>query len=511
MTYRPTLYDFVAFEALKFYTSGEQAAAKPQDVFEVSADSPIFAPADQFILWKPDTTDTDSPVLKAIRLYQELLRFHQNDKEPGAFIDADIERLKYGYNTAFGEAKDARYRAALEALINKWADHPLSALALHNLAELSRTQGDWVEAHKLAQRGEKLFPNTPGGNLCHNLVAQIEARSPTVTTERIWNQPFPKIEVRYRNITQIHFRAVRSDWSMFLQKQYPRPEHLNDKERKALLAKAPDLQWSAKLPPTADFKERVEELPTPDKLKPGFYFIIASPDPEFGADDNQVTYADVWVSDLALVVRNGLGQIQGFVLDALSGEPVAGADVDSWYLNNQSERVANPRQVTDENGFFSFQCKEPHRGNLIRARHKGREVASQQEYGSWKPEPPLPDNRTILFTDRALYRPGQTINYKGICLHVDTQGDNYRLLPGQTVTVVFNDPNGKEIEKRTQRCNDFGSFSGSFTAPRDRLMGSMHIAVHLRAGWGRPVQRRGIQTPQIPGNIGYPQGRSQTQ
>ena len=43
--YRPTLYDFIAQEALKFYTSGEQAAAKPQDAFEVSADGPLFAPA----------------------------------------------------------------------------------------------------------------------------------------------------------------------------------------------------------------------------------------------------------------------------------------------------------------------------------------------------------------------------------------------------------------------------------------------------------------------------------
>src|SRR6266536_2241542 len=41
-TYRPTLYDFIAHEALKFYSSGEQAAAKPEDAFELSADSPVF-------------------------------------------------------------------------------------------------------------------------------------------------------------------------------------------------------------------------------------------------------------------------------------------------------------------------------------------------------------------------------------------------------------------------------------------------------------------------------------
>src|SRR5437899_939716 len=50
--YRPTLYDFIAQEALSFYTSGEQAAAKPQDAFEMAATSPIFDPAEKFIVWK---------------------------------------------------------------------------------------------------------------------------------------------------------------------------------------------------------------------------------------------------------------------------------------------------------------------------------------------------------------------------------------------------------------------------------------------------------------------------
>src|SRR5467141_2807351 len=76
-SYRPTLYDFIGQEALRFYTSGEQAAAKPQDAFEVSADGPVFAPAEQFLAWKigENVTDTDSPPLKALQLYRELLKF----------------------------------------------------------------------------------------------------------------------------------------------------------------------------------------------------------------------------------------------------------------------------------------------------------------------------------------------------------------------------------------------------------------------------------------------------
>jgi hypothetical protein len=112
--YRPTLYDFIAQEALSFYTSAEQAAAKPQDSFEVSASSPIFAPAEQFRLWKIETTDTNSPVYKALRLYQDLLTYHSKDNDPSAFADLDLARLVYGQNIAYGEDKNSRSKAATE-------------------------------------------------------------------------------------------------------------------------------------------------------------------------------------------------------------------------------------------------------------------------------------------------------------------------------------------------------------------------------------------------------------
>ena len=83
----------------------------------------------------------------------------------------------------------------------------------------------------------------------------------------------------------------------------------------------------------------------------------------------------------------------------------------------------------------------------------------------------------MFFTDRSLYRPGQTIDYKGICIRVDQQGDDYSVLPNEPVTVVFVDCNNKEIERQQQKTNEYGSFSGSFTAPRDRLTGQMTIRV----------------------------------
>ena len=115
-SYRPTLYDFVAHQALEFYNSGEQAAAKAEDAFELSADSPIFRPVEEFVAWKSSRrSDSDSTTLKAIRLYQQLLRFHQDDEDKSALLDADIERLSFGNNKAVGEEKAALYKAGLAA------------------------------------------------------------------------------------------------------------------------------------------------------------------------------------------------------------------------------------------------------------------------------------------------------------------------------------------------------------------------------------------------------------
>jgi hypothetical protein len=486
--YRPTLFDFAAHEALKFYTSGEQAGAKPEDAFELAADTPALDGADKFLAWH-DTFRAkefpDSPILKALDLYGQLMAFHKNDPDPTAFADADLDRLHYAYNTAFGDDKSARFKAALAAFVDRWADHEVSAMALWHWAEVVRSEGGFAEARRLAQRGVNAHRDSVGGRQCRNLIADIEARSSAISTERVWNQPLPKITLRYRNLTNAWFRVVAWDWNDFLDRQHRRPENLSDAERRELLARAPVLEWSAQLPPTPDFKERLEELPAPAQLKKGHYFLVASHNAGFSEEDNQVNYTPFWVSDLALVVRPRQGRVDGFVLNALSGEPLAAAELQGWYLDNNGSRVAVPKVETDELGFFSLtpQGDNRWRGYLLRARHGGDEIGSLQEYRAAEPGRQRSQEQTLFFTDRSLYRPGQTISYKGILLRVDAERNDYQLLKGRRLTALFLDPNGKEIAKTEHVCNDYGSFSGSFTAPRDRVMGRYQIGAINGRAW----------------------------
>ncbi len=498
-TYRPTLWDFLVYNALEFYASGEQAAAKAEDAFELLAESAIFAPADEFMKWQVESTDTASPTLKAVRLYQELLKFHQNDDDKSAYADADLSRLVFGNNKAFGEEKAARYKAALKRFSEQWSGHEISARALYQWAEVLRGEGEFVEARELALRGTRAYPDSVGGKLCYNLVQQIEAKSASISTERVWNDPWPTIRVQYRNVTKVYFRAVADDFLQRAKSNNYRPEFLNEAEQKALLAKKATHEWSADLPATDDYQERTELLPVPKELEPGFYFLIASHDPGFGVSNNQVTYSGFWVSDLALVVRNryGDGVIDGFVLNAISGEPIAGAEVRAWYRENNNQRVAVQPVKTDENGLFRIQGVNQ-RQYLIYARHEDQQLSSGNEYYFYRYDnQPKPFSRTFFFTDRSLYRPGQTIQFKGICIRVDQEQDNYAAIGGQVVSVVFADVNGKEIAKQQHRTNDYGSFGGSFTAPRDRLMGQMSIRVEGEPGGATNVSVEEYKRPKF--------------
>lgn len=481
--YRPTLYDFLAFEALNFYASPEQAGAKAEDAFEIDADSPALAPVDEFLKWKPETTDATSRNLKAIKLLQSLLLFHKDDADKTAYLDADLFRLQFAYNQALGEEKAARYKAALLAFADAHPKHELSATALARLAQVVNDEGDQVEAKKLAERAVKAFPESRGGKTAYNLIRQIEAKEVGVQTERVWTDPLPTIQVRYRNITKVHFRLIRADWTARLAGNRFRPEQLTPQDTARFLAQRPDAEFSADLPATADYDARTHDVPVPKDLKPGFYFLFASPDPEFQTQDNPVSATDVWVSDLAVVLRTDWAapRVEGFVLKAKSGEPVAGAKVKTWTRDNNNRLAVGETAETDKNGLFTVTTPEDPRNRrrlLLLATDGSQELAAQQDfYGYRNPRPQQPTGQTVLFTDRSLYRPGQTIHFKGICLRAEQEADRYETLPNKAVNLRFLDVNGQEVAKHAAKTNDYGSFSGSFTAPRAGLTGHMTLVV----------------------------------
>ena len=512
--YRPTMYDFLAHEALEFYSAGEQGATAAEDAFVLAADSPIFAPAAEFLTWRLETTDPNSPTVKAIRLYQIPAGIPPEgpgqDRPSGRGPGPPELRPQQGRGR--GEERPVQGRPeAIRGRIGRPRGLCPCTARVGPGAAISRATCRGPQA---GQAGPGCVPQERGGILCYNLVQQIEARSASIKTERVWNEPLPTIQVRYRNVTKVYFRAVPMDFGPYLESRQWSPYGMDEGHRQVLLASRPELKWSSDLPATEDYRERTERLPAPKDLKPGFYFILASHDPSFGEKNNQVTIAPVWVSDLALVIRDrhAEGAVEGFVLDGPYGRACGRHRCRTWVRDPQGRYRPGQDTKSDENGCSRFRARLidpwcPRRAPGAATRHlwRARGVPLQRQS-------PGPRHK-----DRLLHRPfavpaGPDRPLQGhLSSAYDQDATTTRPWPVSRLTVVFKDANGKEIARAEHRCNDYGSFSGSFTAPQDRLTGQMTIGVVDGPSGSTAFQRRGVQAAQVPGPARPAQGGPQAQ
>ncbi|MBN2432277.1 MAG: hypothetical protein JXQ27_12440 [Acidobacteria bacterium] len=474
---RPTVYDFAAWEALAFYTSAEQAAAQPADAFEIDAESPALAPVKEFLAWSPETTDAGSPKRRAVHLYQELLRFHAGDEQPDAFRDADLARLRYAKDVAVGENARIRYMQRMKELAVAYPVTELNALAQFYLAEAMFQGDDYQTAYHAAREGRDMAPESRGGQNCAALISRILDKEYDVTAEgSLLPQRPGQVKVACRNVERLHFRVVRDDIRQFLKgDRRGNPNYLPQEEVAARLRRKPVQEWSAALPPTEDYRTR-EHLVTVPALAPGYYVLMVSHRADFSPHENKIQYCRVWVSGLALVTRGRNGTWEGFVVDAAAGTPRNGVTVELYEFEYRHRAYRQQAAVvTDADGFFCFPemgggynhyllVHEPAGDMLGESRLTGSSAVERKPYA-----------RTVFFTDRALYRPGQMIHFKGICLAVDEAEDNYEVIRRQQVTVFLRDVNNEEVGRLNLLSNDFGSFSGTFTAPAGRLTGAMTL------------------------------------
>ena len=105
---------------------------------------------------------------------------------------------------------------------------------------------------------------------------------------------------------------------------------------------------------------------------------------------------------------------------------------------------------------------------------------SEGQFGIWTDfYSPVSSNFAYVYTDRALYRPGQTVFYKGV---VRANDDLHYSLPNlKTVDVTIDNDQGKLFEGAASLTQD-GSFSGSFPVGSDAQVGNYNITVRAAAG-----------------------------
>jgi hypothetical protein len=476
-SYQPTLYDFIARQALEHYTDAAQAAAETQaeNAFEFAPDSPALGSMTEFLEWKVNGTQ---PKQRVVQLYQSLLAFHKDDADPGARVLLDIERLEWAAEVATGTGAHERKLAQLRAVVSANAAHQVSLRARAAVADALIKTKQPAAAHALLTEGVAAHPKSPFAPRCRNLLKQIELKSLEASTELVWNSAGPEIVLKAQNLERLHFRLI-------LVSKTPDPALLvatmdDDDKVTKLLRRKPAHAWAYDVPPTQDFLPHTHRLPAPTDLKPGFYLLAVSGNADFIKRRNQISFAPVVVSPIVLISRaRDEGEntaIDAWVLYAVTGDPIPGAEVSVWIENEKTKHLAARKSAaTDADGYVRL-VGDLEDGVLL-ASHGGNFALSEEVrtyYDSFASNPSrLVD--TYFFTDRGIYRPGQTIQFKGIHVWHDTVKNAYHTLPDVKRHVVLKDMHDREFAKMDVVTNAFGSFSGSFTLPQNGITGQLFI------------------------------------
>ncbi|MBS1915176.1 MAG: alpha-2-macroglobulin, partial [Bacteroidetes bacterium] len=84
--------------------------------------------------------------------------------------------------------------------------------------------------------------------------------------------------------------------------------------------------------------------------------------------------------------------------------------------------------------------------------------------------------KTFFFTDRAIYRPGQTVYFKGIVITRDFDSKKPKIISQLKTKVFLLDANEEKVDSVFVTTNDFGSYNGKFILPENLLNGEFRIS-----------------------------------
>src|SRR6185312_12984224 len=498
---RPTLYDLLAHRALDYFKNDERDITRPAFAFEIN-NSVAFAPVNEFINANFISKDSTSLHQKALIIFQQLLSFHQRDKNPDAMIDADMERINFVNQYGVMQNKDSLYSNALKHLSEKYAGNPLSAQAtfliaqnIYSKAIESHQNKDSITEYTIVKAKEILddlvnkFPKSEGGINAQNLLKTILHPSLNLTAEKINVplQPFRTL-VNYQNFNTVYFRIISLTPAL---RQGLQKENDNDKLFQKLISLKTLKSWKQDLPKTTDYFLHSVEVKI-DALPVGEYALIGSANENFSLDKNPLAAQYFYVSDISFI-NSGL---QYFVLNRTTGQPLSGASVQVLnqkydYTSRSNTLTKQAKYITDKNGYFRLPEIKDEKNLSQNVRldityKNDRLFLDDYQYIYYnyynrdEPDSDYQDQKefnedhakVFLFTDRSIYRPGQIVYFKGIGVTKDFKTKKSILLQTkESLTVVFSDAINQKIDSVKVLLNDFGSFNGRFKIPENKLNG----------------------------------------
>lgn len=185
-----------------------------------------------------------------------------------------------------------------------------------------------------------------------------------------------------------------------------------------------------------------------------------------------------WIlaTDTALIVKRASRQLLAYTTDMKTGQPIPDAEVRVY----RGGRVVAAERA-DARGVAELDV--PIRGDdsrlmTVALRGADEAVLGRNDYFYEEQG----DFVVHAYTDRPLYRPGQTLSYKGIARRREKSGASrrYDVPSGERVTVEIRDPGGERVLRETHMANRFGSFSGSVELSAEAATGTYSLVSEIR-------------------------------
>ena len=492
-TFRPTLFDFLAHRAIDFLATDETSVTMASKQFNPS-EAKYFDPAASFINIQPEEKFKDNSLWLSLNIYQQLLAFHVKDDSPQAPIDVDLARLNVIHEKSTLETKDSLYLTALNGMFEKYSGSPYSTQIAFELAQFYMNRsGDYKpllsedyrwekkKAAEMCQAAMDKFPETDGAKNCKILLDQIVLPSLDIKTEQaVIDNKNSLALLSWKNIDRVYFRILKMNYNDFREKT----SRNEISEIASALTKEPAIKnWEVAVPNDGDFQEHSTETEV-SALPEDFYVLLASSDKTFSNKNQLVSWVGFWSTNLSYVSRTAQdGSLEFYLMHRETGNPLKSVKV-NVYSRDYDYQLRKYRNdflktfLTDELGYLKINSED------ISGRNRNLSLEFLLENDTFIPEQyfylgrPVVNKektqvRTHFFTDRSIYRPGQTVYFKGIML--EQTGDKSVIAPGRETKVEFFDVNGQKISEQSLKSNDFGSVNGSFTIPTGLLNGNMTI------------------------------------
>lgn len=448
----PMLYDFLCRRAVDILSEWGVAGD-----WKLSGNA--FSPAEEFVRMEAGvmTGGENEKWLTIPEVFQRRLAFRLEAGEREALAAADLERLKFMARNCYDSDKDSRYAEALERLMQNYEKMPWVVEVMNERAKLlahSRNGEKLKEALALCEEGIRRFPDYKRIGMLKQLANEIQAEEADVNfPTRVYPMEKFTCKVTSRNTRSCTLQFYRLADTVL--RTYNRWK--SDEEADKKLVREIRFDLPGELMPR-DTSFEVEGLPA------GMYAVTVN-----GGKETRLLLS----TQLYCVVGKFDEKIRFQVYDWNSGKPMKEVNV-LVYKREDNRYVPLATLHTDRKGLAWYKSQEQE-GAIYCRIVNGTNPASylEQLYFFGRISPMRQEENGRLFTDRKIYRPGQTVYFKGY--RWTATCDTLQANSGKETTVVLRNGNREEVSHIQAKSNEFGTFTGSFVLPKHTMNGTFTL------------------------------------